>query len=184
MSEAKINLQQLLPKSSSTSVVFPLKKEGSKSFYSMLEFNPTQTDGVITKEEVAAYLEKLTACPNFEWAFPKTLVIFLGILTIISSAVAFTYWIILIVNLIRWNTPALLSLLITAIILTLVYKIIDWYGKKVAESSLKIFNKRKEDMGIIMAKINEELAGRLIRFTDGIFFATLELDYVARAYEN
>jgi len=53
-----------------TRIVFPLLNEAGKQFYSTVEFNPLQTEGVISKEEVQAALEKLQSGPNFNHTPP------------------------------------------------------------------------------------------------------------------
>ena len=83
------------PETTATRIVFPLKYEMGKHSFSMIEFNPVQTEGVISKEEVQAALDRLHSCPTFviKPPIPVGLIILLFMLTFFGTFGLIPLWV-------------------------------------------------------------------------------------------
>lgn len=83
------------PETTATRIVFPLKQEGDRALFSTIEFNPMQTEGVISKEEVQAAFDRIHSCPTYviKPPIPIGFIILLMMLTFFGTFGLIPLWV-------------------------------------------------------------------------------------------
>ena len=69
MSQAGNSLLNI-PRTTENRIVFPLQENMNSLFYSMAEFNPAHTEGVLTKYEIYDFLASVSQKPHFKYELP------------------------------------------------------------------------------------------------------------------
>ena len=172
------SVETVIPCNTESMIVFPLHRVSGKAYYDMIMFNPAQTEGVISKEEVRAILDRIQSVPSFHYENKPPPCVTLLLLAFIVGAIATIYYWFQYLSGQEQNVDGAFRMLITAYFIGL---ICFFYCRKQKVEALEAY--RLDEIDDEIEKINVELQSRQIRFTDEGIYATLELDYITNRLE-